>query len=614
MQRVYYIVFTLLLCHCFSFSQEKDSTTYGKKQNNVMRSSGRVINTNARKAEQLRQSLSENDLTTAATLYEELAESLAEQGEYGKAENYFNSALKIYTRQKNSVKTASVARSLAQVLEQQEKYAEAADKYRMAGETETKPAVSRLNFTDAKRVRHYDNPETQLDMIDSNLEIAEDEEILEEQVNLYRQRAETSLRADDTTGAIQSYSQAIKIAGSSPREMVKLKTEAARVYESDNRIDEAIALTTAALDEATAIDDTDEIIAQTQHLAGLYQRKKEDTQAITLLEKAYQTAVTHGKTTAAREVVMALGKVYQEQGSTQQSLAAYHRFLDDLDRLIRADSSLFDARAFATTEERIARLESERQLKDQLLLKTNRLNYVLFGSVILMLVLLGWIVKSFYDIKLKNKKIALQSLRREMNPHFIFNSLNSINQFIAENNEREANTYLTSYSRLMRSTMEMSSKDFITLAEELELLEKYLNLEHLRFLDTFDYTVEVDPTIDTEHTWVPNMLIQPHVENAIWHGLRYKEEKGLLKLSVANAPGYIKVIIDDNGIGTTQSRALKTHNQKLHDSRGLKNVRERIRLLNKLYRQDHSFRIVEKEQESGTRVTIYFSKQLKKQP
>src|SRR5690606_8044406 len=134
-------------------------------------------------------------------------------------------------------------------------------------------------------------------------------------------------------------------------------------------------------------------------------------------------------------------------------------------------------------------------------------------------------------IKTKNKEIALQSLRREMNPHFIFNSLNSVNHFIAQNNELEANKFLTSYSNLMRNTMENSNKDFVTLSNEISNLKKYLELEHLRFRDKFDYKISVDDNLDPDSTWLPNMIIQPHLENAIWHGLRYKEQKGLLTLN-----------------------------------------------------------------------------------
>lgn len=182
-----------------------------------------------------------------------------------------------------------------------------------------------------------------------------------------------------------------------------------------------------------------------------------------------------------------------------------------------------------------------------------------------------------------------------MNPHFIFNSLNSVNQFISENKELEANKYLTSYSNLMRNMMENSNKDFVTLNNEVEQLKKYLDLEHLRFNEKFDYEITIDDALDGDAVLVPNMLLQPHLENAIWHGLRYKEGKGFLKLDFKLKNNMVKVIVDDNGIGLTKSKELKTTNQKVHESRGMTNTRERISLLNELYKKNISLKISEKK-------------------
>jgi len=309
--------------------------------------------------------------------------------------------------------------------------------------------------------------------------------------------------------------------------------------------------------------------------------------------------------------MVTLSDYYKKQGNKTKAIELYDQFLNDFDRLVQADSSLVDAKIFQVTEEKIKQLEKERALKDELITKKNKFNYVLIGSVVLMLILLGLIVKALFSIKTKNKKIALQSLRREMNPHFIFNSLNSVNQFIAQNNELEANKYLTSYSNLMRNMMESSNKDFITLANELEQIKKYLDLEHLRFQDKFDYEIVVDEKVETDAVLVPNMLIQPHLENAIWHGLRYRETKGKLKVTFTEENQLIKVLIEDDGIGLEKSTQLKTKNQKVHESRGLNNVEERISLLNDLYHQKIDFAISPGMNGIGTLVTLYFSKTTK---
>jgi len=153
--------------------------------------------------------------------------------------------------------------------------------------------------------------------------------------------------------------------------------------------------------------------------------------------------------------------------------------------------------------------------------------------------------------------------------------------------------------------MENSNKDFVTLGNEIDNLTKYLELEHLRFKDKFDFIIKVDERLDPDTIWIPNMIIQPHLENAIWHGLRYKEEKGLLKMDFSLTGERIIITIDDDGIGFTRSSELKTNNQKVHNSRGLTNTRERITLLNELHKTKIAFSISEKNApDTGTVVQI----------
>lgn len=316
-------------------------------------------------------------------------------------------------------------------------------------------------------------------------------------------------------------------------------------------------------------------------------------------------ALMNGRTLEARNILNELTEYYRKNRKTSEALDMYADYIGQLETLIKGDSTLIDERFFQVHEDKIAQLEKERALKDELIARKNRSNYALTAFLAIALLLVAWIARSLYSISKKNKRIALQSLRREMNPHFIFNSLNSVNQFIAQNNELEANKYLTSYSRLMRNMMENSNKDFIPLSTEIDQLKKYLELEHLRFNDKFEYEIVIDPALDTDAVFIPNMLIQPQLENAIWHGLRYKETMGSLSLQIEAVGSRLRISIDDNGIGLQQSAELKTQHQKQHNSRGLSNTRERIELLNKLYRLDISMEMVNKEKnEDNTGVTV----------
>jgi sensor histidine kinase YesM len=136
-------------------------------------------------------------------------------------------------------------------------------------------------------------------------------------------------------------------------------------------------------------------------------------------------------------------------------------------------------------------------------------------------------------------------------------------------------------------------------------MKEYLQLENMRFCDKFTYTIEVDKDLDPDAISIPNMLIQPQLENAIWHGLRYKDEKGHLLLKIFKEEKNLSVIIEDNGIGIKKSEQLKTPRQKEHKSRGLTNTFERIELLNNLYHSAIKLEIKEKEgEETGVTVKI----------
>jgi LytS/YehU family sensor histidine kinase len=197
-----------------------------------------------------------------------------------------------------------------------------------------------------------------------------------------------------------------------------------------------------------------------------------------------------------------------------------------------------------------------------------------------------------------------------MNPHFIFNALNSVNNYIAKSDERNANRFLSDFSVLMRTVLENSEEDFIPLSKELELLELYVKLEHSRFPDKFDYQVNIEESIDIGSFEIPPMLLQPYIENAIWHGLRYKEEKGFLKINVSQLhKDLIQIEIVDNGIGRKKSAALKTENQKKQKSKGMGNIRKRIAILNDMYKNKVDVSISNlQDDETGTKVVLKLKK------
>ena len=555
-------------------------------------------------ASQLKNSLDVNDEVQIAKGYEALAKGFIDKGDQPKGEEYLKKALQSYTKLNRKNDVARVTRSLAKNQEVQNKISEASSNYRAASEISQDKDMEKINSNDYNRLSNSSS-EVQKSYLDTNLELLEKKEKKEEVADLYVQKAENSVKLNDKVDAIENYQQAIKYVKDKPEKVIQLKNEIAKVYALDNQFDKALSINQKLLNEAIQSSDYQTQIVQLQSLSSIFFQKNEPEKAIVSLKKAYQLAAEKGNTAEVKKSLTALLNYYKTNRNDKESIRLYDDFFNNFDRIVESDTSLIDLKTFQITESKIEQLEKEKLLKDELISKKNTFNYFLMGAILLLLLFFGLIAKALFAIKKKNKEIALQSLRREMNPHFIFNSLNSVNQFISQNKELEANKYLTSYSNLMRNMMENSNKDFVSLTNEINQLKKYLDLEHLRFQDQFDYEIVVDENLDTDAIFIPNMIIQPHLENAIWHGLRYLEHKGRLLLQFKSENNKLVVLIDDDGIGLTRSKELKTVNQKVHESRGLTNTKERIHLLNELYKHHITFEINEKKApNSGTIVRI----------
>lgn len=188
---------------------------------------------------------------------------------------------------------------------------------------------------------------------------------------------------------------------------------------------------------------------------------------------------------------------------------------------------------------------------------------------------------------LQNKQKAtesrLQSLRLQMNPHFLFNALNSIQQMILANEEMVATRYLSRFSKLLRSILIHSDKELISLKEELDILKLYVELESVRFKEAFQYEIYCDEDIDVDEIKIPTLLIQPFVENAIWHGLMHKEGMRNLKISFEEKGDLVQCIVEDNGIGRQKAKEMKisTGQDKKHTSKGIEVSMERLKAMQK---------------------------------
>ena len=214
------------------------------------------------------------------------------------------------------------------------------------------------------------------------------------------------------------------------------------------------------------------------------------------------------------------------------------------------------------------------------------------------------------ELNQKMEALKSQALRAQMNPHFLFNAMNSIQHYINNNEKEQANLYLSKFAQMMRAILDNSQKSTVSIADDLKALELFIEMEQLRFEGKFDYEITISKEIDSEYDQLPPMLIQPYVENAIMHGLRNKTEKGKLSISLVVEDNFLTCTIEDDGIGRKKADEIrKKEGEKTHEPAGMMITESRIQILNQLEGSKMNVKITdmkeEKGDEKGTRVKIY---------
>ena len=207
--------------------------------------------------------------------------------------------------------------------------------------------------------------------------------------------------------------------------------------------------------------------------------------------------------------------------------------------------------------------------------------------------------KRHAELKQQAIELEMQALRAQMNPHFIFNCLSSINRFIFKNETRAASDYLTRFSRLIRMVLMHSQKKLIPLEDELEMLRLYLDMERLRFKNAFDYILSTTNAVESNSIFIPPLLLQPFCENAIWHGLMHKEGQGHLNISISEENKTLHCIITDDGVGREMALALNSKSVEKEKSLGLQITAKRLALLNGENSSDTFYEIEDLLDENG---------------
>ncbi|HNR43182.1 MAG TPA: histidine kinase [Bacteroidales bacterium] len=336
-------------------------------------------------------------------------------------------------------------------------------------------------------------------------------------------------------------------------------------------------------------------------------------------EKYYKKAVEQGNIADdvynLRWIYEDMSKMYLDQEDTSKAFQAYVRFkkYNDLYLMKSTTQGLTDVRV---------RYDADTHRKEAemltLMLKNHRLLIWGFAGLVILSSFLGVLVyrqaqlrnkKRISEMKQKISEITQANLRQQMNPHFIFNTLNSIQYYMYQHDRLATNTYLTKFANLIRKVLDNSRHTMVPLSDELDALTLYLELESIRFRDKFLYEINVDREIDPLIYRVPAMLIQPYVENSICHGIVPLEETGIIRIDLKLSEDHILCTIEDNGIGRAAARERSLSRERNYNSLGTQITSSRIDLMNELY--GTSLKTVctdlknENGKPAGTRVEIH---------
>lgn len=400
--------------------------------------------------------------------------------------------------------------------------------------------------------------------------------------------------------------------------------EIANTYKLDDNLEKELTLR----QEITKNKDlsSEKKAKQKLEIGNILQKKKEDQKAIESLLEGLKLAKEAKNPSLEKESLLKLINTYNSKKNYRQSNKFYKELLEVINRLdsIKAKEKTEELKKLNANigrKEILKNIDKKRELnvkeaelysKEESLiqeqLKWQKIIISLLVVGILALILLVyWYHKQRKKLQRVNLQLESKNMRNQMNPHFIFNSLNAVNHFISQKNELLANEYLTEFALLMRNTLHQFDMDLISLEQEIVFLKRYCELEKMRFENKFDFDFKVDSSIEKEDFKLPPLLLQPLVENAVWHGLRYLEDKGRLIVSFAQKENKLCITISDNGIGRERSKQLKTANQKKHKSKGVGIINKRIEISNQLTSVDIQWEI--KDQiPSGTLVNLVVSK------
>ncbi|MFT5779717.1 MAG: tetratricopeptide (TPR) repeat protein [Crocinitomicaceae bacterium] len=508
-----------------------------------------------------------NDKPSLATTYNELGTTYERMSNYDMALHYYYKALRIFEELNNSEGIASVKLNIAFVYLYQDEYQEALEiskEVRQAsrgGENEIILGVT--YFISGLAYTNLEQPKMALNVYEHALKIYTD------------------------NGEMARTSEVLNSIGALHQELENFP-KALEYYEKSLAIDDSLGnMANVAVSYA--------------NLAGIYAEMDDFEKSIEYYDKSIDIASNHGSLEMLMTTMMYFADIYYLDGKYKKAYDYRVRAWQIKDSIYTKDKSdqIIDIRERYDTEKKQKKINDLKKEKDALRTKSTLKTTILVSSVALLSLIILVILIYLKSRKSKENhrriKLEQKALRAQMNPHFIFNSLNSIQRMFIEGNQDSANDYMSDFGSLLRIILENSGKSTIKLQDEIDTLKLYLDLEIMRTDGMIDYYIDIEEDLDLEGINVPPLIIQPFVENAIWHGILPTEEKGTITIQIrVHSPEMLVCTVVDDGIGIEVSKSQKK--AEMHNSKGMTLTNERLGKVNSL--------IVEQLPLGGTKVTL----------
>ena len=387
------------------------------------------------------------------------------------------------------------------------------------------------------------------------------------------------------------------------------------VYIKQDKFEEALEIIESALEKALIIEDQFYIATSYVNLGNVLSKLNRTNRARSSLNKAISIANEFNLLTPKVEALELLS-------DTENAIGEHKRALEHYKQAISLEQTINNQRNLSYINDLIIKYESENKsntiktlANENALVKSslekNRLALLFALLAIILISIALIIVQRHKQITQEKQIIALEQnmLRNQMNPHFIFNSLNSIKLYIINNEKENAVYYLNKFAKLIRKILVASNEKDISLADELETMQLYINIENIRFSNEIDYTINLSEHVNPKNIRVPSLILQPFLENALWHGLSSKTDNKKIDLKIEqNNDEFITITIKDNGIGRVASQAIKSKKTLNRKSVGIAITKERLFNFSQRFTNMYQLNIVdlfdEHQKASGTKVVL----------